>query len=75
MGDKLQRDYYNNYGENKLWIDWYNNEYENLKKIKIIEYTQEPNDIIYILYNYSHTIFNNINKLLITGNCNRNNIK
>ena len=60
MGDKLQRDYYNNYGENKLWIDWYNNEYENLKKsIKIIEYTQEPNDIIYIPYNYSHTIFNN----------------
>jgi len=60
MGDRLQRDYYNNYGKHKLWIDWYNNEYENLKKsIKIVEYTQEPNDIIYIPYDYSHTVFNN----------------
>jgi len=57
--DELNKYYKFKYPNHILWQDWYDNEYETLKKTNnIIEYIQEKNDIIYVPRNYIHTIVN-----------------
>ena len=56
---KLTEYYTYKYIRNVKYKEWYKNEYENLKKNeKIIEYTQNLTDIIYIPKKYSHCIYN-----------------
>jgi hypothetical protein len=59
MGHKLEQFYYAKYPKDAQWIDWYNNEYEDLKKrIAVYECVQEPHDIVYIPEKFNHTVCN-----------------
>ena len=59
IGKKLEQYYYKNYPPKSQYNDWYNSEYDTLKKtIPIIECIQEPTDIVFVPNQYNHTVLN-----------------
>ena len=57
---KINRFYEKKYKKNILWENWYKNEYKYLiSKTNVIEFIQNPNDIVFVPRGYLHTVYNN----------------
>ena len=52
------------YKKNIMWKNWYKNEYKKLiSKTDVIEFIQQPNDIVFVPNGYLHTVYNNKNTM------------
>ena len=60
-GKQLENYYYMKYPSTYQWMDWFSQEYKQLKansNIKLYEFIQEPGDIVFIPDFFNHTVFN-----------------
>ena len=54
---KINKFYEKKYKKNILWKNWYKNEYKYLiSKTNVIEFIQNPNDIVFVPRGYLHTV-------------------
>jgi len=59
IGKRLEQYYYTKYPKDIKYDEWYENEYEKLKKIvPLIECTQDSNDVVFIPKDYNHSVLN-----------------
>ena len=71
---ELTETYGKKYKKNIMWKNWYKNEYKNLiSKTDVIEFIQQPNDIVFVPNRYLHTVYNNKNTMGILIEKNGNN--
>ena len=61
---ELTETYGKKYKKNIMWKNWYKNEYKKLiSKTDVIEFIQQPNDIVFVPNGYLHTVYNNKNTM------------